>query len=70
MTILMMAGQDNDCTGGPIGHAYGVMLGLDALDDKFVAPLRDQLDTYVRTMESQSITSLSKKTTDAILKYN
>ena len=70
MTILMMAGQDNDCTGGPIGHAYGVMLGLGALDDKFVAPLRDQLDTYVRTMESQSITSLSKKTTDAILKYN
>ena len=70
MTILMMAGQDNDCTGGPIGHAYGVMLGLGALDDKFVAPLRDQLDTYVRTMESQSITSLSKKTTDTILKYN
>ena len=46
------------------------MLGLGALDDKFVAPLRDQLDTYVRTMESQSITSLSKKTTDTILKYN
>lgn len=70
MTILMMAGQDNDCTGGPIGHAYGVLLGPDALDEKFVAPLGDQLDTYVRTMESQSITSLSRKTTEAILKHN
>lgn len=69
MTILMMAGQDNDCTGGPIGHAYGVMLGASALDHKFVDPLKDQLDTYVRTMETQSITSLSEKTTEAVLKY-
>ena len=28
MSILMMSGQDNDCTGGPVGHAYGAMLGL------------------------------------------
>lgn len=46
MTILMMAGQDNDCTGGPIGHAYGVMLGLDALDDKLIDPF---------SMESSSL---------------
>lgn len=70
MTILMMAGQDNDCTGGPIGHAYGVMLGASGLDEKFVAPLKDQMDTYVRTMESQTITSLSEKTVAAMMKYN
>lgn len=70
MTILMMAGQDNDCTGGPIGHAYGTLLGKEAIGDKFILPLQDQLDTYVRTMESQTITSLSEKTTEAILKYN
>ncbi len=69
MTILMMAGQDNDCTGGPIGHAYGVMLGCNALDRKFTDPLKDRLDTYVRTMESQSITSLSEKTLKAVMKY-
>ena len=69
MTILMMAGQDNDCTGGPIGHAYGVMLGVNGIPDKFVQPLEDRLDTYVRTMETQSITSLSEKTLNAIIKY-
>ena len=69
MTVLMMAGQDNDCTGGPIGHAYGVMLGAGVLDKKFTAPLKDQLDTYVRTMESQSITSLSEKTLNAVIQY-
>lgn len=69
MTVLMMAGQDNDCTGGPIGHAYGVMLGAGALDKKFTEPLKDQLDTYVRTMESQSITSLSEKTMNAVIQY-
>ncbi len=70
MTILMMAGQDNDCTGGPIGHAYGVMSGSGALDRKFTEPLKDQLDTYVRTMESQSITSLSEKTLKAVIQYS
>lgn len=69
MSILIMAGQDNDCTGGPIGHAYGVMLGTKALDTKFTEPLEDRLDTYVRTMETQSITSLSEKTIDAILAH-
>lgn len=70
MTILMMAGQDNDCTGGPIGHAYGVMLGLEGIDEKFVTPLENRLDTYVRTMEVQKITELSEKTVKAILKYH
>lgn len=69
MTILMMAGQDNDCTGGPIGHAYGAMFGTKILDKRFTDPLKDQLNTYVRTMESLSITGLSAKTTDAIVKY-
>ena len=52
------------------GHAYGTLLGKEAIGDKFILPLQDQLDTYVRTMESQTITSLSEKTTEAILKYN
>lgn len=69
MSILIMAGQDCDCTAGPIGHAYGVMMGLDGIDKRFIEPLQDKLDTYVRTMETQSITSLSEKTTDAILKH-
>lgn len=71
MTILMMAGQDNDCTGGPIGHAYGTLLGKEAIGDKFILPLQDQLDTYVRTMESQTdYFADPKKQTEAILKYN
>ena len=69
MTILIMAGQDNDCTAGPIGHAYGTMFGSSILDDKFTKPLKNRLDTYVRTMEVQEITYLSEKTTKAIVKY-
>ncbi|MFR4987787.1 ADP-ribosylglycohydrolase family protein [Anaerotruncus colihominis] len=69
MSILMMSGQDNDCTGGPVGHAYGAMLGASRLDKKFTEPLEDRLDTYVRTMETQSITSLSEKTMDAICRH-
>ncbi len=69
MTVLMMAGQDNDCTGGPIGHAYGAMLGEAGIGARFIDPLKDQLDSYVRTMESQKISDLSRKTVDAIKKY-
>lgn len=69
MTILMMFGQDNDCTGGPIGHAYGVMLGLGGIDERFIAPLEDKLDTYVRTMETQKISELSQKTAATIRKH-
>ncbi len=69
MTILMMAGQDNDCTGGPIGHAYGVMLGEEGIGSRFIDPLEDRLDTYVRTMETQKITDLSRKTVNAIQKH-
>ena len=67
MTILMMAGQDNDCTGGPVGHAYGAMFGVDGIGERFIAPLQDRLDTYVRTMETQSIAALSERTVEAIL---
>ena len=59
--------RDNDCTGGPIGHAYGAMLGMAGLDKRFTEPLQDRLDTYVRTMETQSITSLSERTVNALL---
>lgn len=69
MTILMMAGQDNDCTGGPIGHAYGVMLGEEGIGERFIAPLQDRLDTYVRTMETQKISDLSRDTLAAILRH-
>lgn len=69
MTILMAAGQDCDCTGGPVGHAYGAMYGMKVFDPRFTEPLQDRLDTYVRTMETQSITSLSEKTTSLILKH-
>lgn len=69
MTILIMAGQDNDCTAGPIGHAYGAMFGISALDKKFTKPLENRLDTYVRTLETQKITDLAEKTTEAIIKY-
>ena len=69
MTILMMAGQDNDCTGGPIGHAYGVMFGKEGIGQRFIEPLEDRLDTYVRTMETQKITDLARDTAEAILKY-
>ena len=69
MTILMMAGQDNDCTGGPIGHAYGVMLGEEGIGERFIAPLQDRLDTYVRTMETQKTSDLSRDTLAAILRH-
>lgn len=69
MTILMMAGQDNDCTGGPIGHAYGVMFGEEGIGARFIDPLEDRLDTYVRTMETQKISDLSRNMAAAIEKH-
>jgi hypothetical protein len=67
--MLVMAGQDMDCTAGPIGHMYGVMLGTAGIDKKWTEPLKDRLDTYVRTMEHMKISELSEMTTNAILKY-
>lgn len=69
MNMLVMAGQDMDCTAGPIGHVYGVLLGTGGIDKKWIEPLKDTLETYVRTMEKLSIKELSEKTTDAIIKY-
>ena len=48
---------------------YGVMLGTAGIDKKWTEPLKDRLDTYVRTMEHMKISELSEMTTNAILKY-
>lgn len=69
MHILAMVGQDVDCTAGPVGHAYGAMLGTKGIGKNWTEPLKDNLDTYVRGMEKLSIKQLSKDSVDALIKH-
>ncbi len=70
MNIISMAGQDVDCNAAQIATIYGIIHGLSGIDEKWTAPIGDDLITYVRGMEKLKISELSKWTVDSVRKAN
>jgi len=62
IAISVMSGLDTDCNGATTGSILGVMLGAEALPDKWVNPLNDQLESFVIGFSKSQISDLAKRT--------
>jgi ADP-ribosylglycohydrolase len=61
--IAVMAGFDTDCNAGTAGSIVGMVVGAEALPQKWTAPLNDQLRTNVEDGKV-NISDLAKRTMD------
>jgi len=66
--IITMAGQDVDCTAGPVLNAVGVAYGMDVIADKWVAPLGTEIRTIMRKYKTFQFEKLVDWTVESILK--
>lgn len=48
ITLTVMAGLDTDCTGATAGSIIGAVLGAGNLPEKWVFPLGDRVETYLK----------------------
>ncbi|MEG2353655.1 MAG: ADP-ribosylglycohydrolase family protein [Clostridium sp.] len=63
MTIIAMEGQDVDCNAAQIATIVAVAKGRQCINkEKWIDPIGDELNTYMRTMETLSINELCKWT--------
>jgi ADP-ribosylglycohydrolase len=69
MHIIAMEGQDVDCNGAQIATVLGVMQGEGCISEKWVEPIGDGLDTYVRGMKRLKISELAQYTVDCVKKF-
>lgn len=60
--LIGMCGQDVDCNAAQIMNALCVMIGRDAIPQRWLDPIGDQLDTYVRGMKRMTISGLAQWT--------
>lgn len=68
MYIVSSLGYDVDCNAGEIGTILGVMKGADGLPNRWIAPLGNILQTYVKGFENIEITNLARLTVDLVAK--
>ena len=54
-----MSGQDVDCNAAQVMNAIAVMNGPDSIPQRWVDPIGDKLNTYVRGMKEMSISGLT-----------
>lgn len=48
ITLSVMAGQDTDCNGATAGSILGAILGAKNLPRKWIVPLGDRIETYLK----------------------
>jgi ADP-ribosylglycohydrolase len=66
MEIVALAGQDVDCNAAQIATVLGIAKGIDAIDQKWRAPIGDELVTYVRGMKQMTISGLADWTVKVV----
>ncbi|WP_142415291.1 ADP-ribosylglycohydrolase family protein [Hathewaya massiliensis] len=70
MNIVCMEGQDVDCNAAQIASVIGIINGMKGIDyDKWVAPIGDNICTYVRGYEEFSLEEFCNWNVDIIRKY-
>ncbi|MFQ6095217.1 MAG: ADP-ribosylglycohydrolase family protein [Candidatus Bathyarchaeia archaeon] len=62
ITITIMGGLDTDCNGATAGSILGVMLGANALPDKWIGPLHDRVESFVVGYNGSRISELARRT--------
>jgi hypothetical protein len=62
--VAVMGGLDTDCNGATAGSIAGAMLGPEAIDAKWSAPLNDTLHTALVNHAEVRISELARRTTE------
>jgi ADP-ribosylglycohydrolase len=62
IAISVMGGWDTDCNGATAGSVMGIILGAAGLPAKWIAPLRDRIDSIVIGDTQNRISGLVKRT--------
>lgn len=68
--IAVSAGFDTDCNGATAGSIVGMTLGADALPEKWIKPLNDQLKSGVDGFGLVKISDMAKRTAAAAEKVS
>lgn len=66
LSMLCMMGQDVDCNAAQVATLFGIAYGLSAISDKWLAPLPEEVLTYVRGHEKTSIETIARFTVDCV----
>lgn len=61
ITISVMGGLDTDCNGATAGSILGVILGAEALPDKWTKPLNDRIESSVMGYNNSQISKLAQR---------
>ena len=69
ITISVMGGWDTDCNGATTGSILGVILGAEALPDKWIKPLNDRVKSFVVGYNDSRISDLAKRTLNMAKKF-
>jgi len=62
VTTAVMAGWDTDCNGATVGSVLGIMNGAQSLPDKWIAPLKDRINTLVLAERPLLLSELAHRT--------
>lgn len=62
LSMAVLPGFDTDCNGATAGSILGRSLGAGALDQRWIAPLKDHLDVSLARTDGFSLFELAQKT--------
>lgn len=65
ISIAVMAGWDTDTNAGDVGPVMGIVLGPDAIGEKWTRPIANVLRSDVKGAETWSIDELARRTVEA-----
>lgn len=66
LSMAVLPGFDTDCNGATAGSILGMSLGAAALDEKWIAPLKDHLAVSLAGVEDLRLTQLAQRTVEQI----
>jgi len=62
ISTSVMGGLDTDCNGATVGSILGAILGAKALPHKWIAPLKDRIESFVIGYNESRISELADRT--------
>ena len=66
INMMSMMGQDVDCNAAQVATMFGAAQGIEAISEKWLKPLPEELLTYVRGHEKTSIADITSFTVECV----
>lgn len=60
--LSVQTGFDTDCNGATVGSIVGMILGADAMPEKWISPFHDVLTTTIQGYEEVKLSDIAQKT--------